>query len=130
MQWAVYSRNIVRTSNGLKLVADLLNNGYDSVVRAAATAIRNLSLDPRNKASLGEELDTCTMPSHYSGCLTNCLSTTSGILSLKSIIPRLPFATNHLGISEETTVALLCCLMELFDDNSDNARSVHSFVVM
>ena len=54
LQWAVYSRNIVRTSNGLKLVADLLNNGHDSVVRAAATAIRNLSIDPRNRASLGE----------------------------------------------------------------------------
>ena len=53
-QWAVYSRNIVRTSNGLKLIADLLNNGHDSVVRAAATAIRNLSIDPRNKASLGK----------------------------------------------------------------------------
>ena len=50
----MYSRNIVRTSNGLKLVADLLNNGHDSVVRAAATSIRNLSLDPRNRASLGE----------------------------------------------------------------------------
>ena len=47
----------------------------------------------------------------------------SGILSLNSIIPRLPFASNHLGISEETTVALLCCLLELFDENSDNARS-------
>ena len=50
----MYSRNIVRTSNGLKLIADLLNNGHDSVVRAAATAIRNLSIDPRNKASLGK----------------------------------------------------------------------------
>ena len=54
LQWAVYSRNIVRTSNGLKLIADLLNNGHDSVVRAAATAVRNLAIDPRNRASLGE----------------------------------------------------------------------------
>ena len=46
-----------------------------------------------------------------------------GVLSLHSIIPRLPFASNHLGISEDTTVALLCCLMELFDENPDNARS-------
>ena len=50
----MYSRNIVRTSNGLKLIADLLNNGHDSVVRAAATAVRNLAIDPRNRASLGE----------------------------------------------------------------------------
>ena len=46
-----------------------------------------------------------------------------GVLSLNSIIPRLPFASNHLGISEETTVALLCSLTELFEDNPDNARS-------
>ena len=50
-------------------------------------------------------------------------SSVAGVLSLHSIIPRLPFASNHLGISEDTSVALLCCLMELFDENSDNARS-------
>ena len=47
----------------------------------------------------------------------------AGVLSLHSIVPRLPFASNHLGISEDSTVALLCCLMELFDENADNARS-------
>ena len=51
------------------------------------------------------------------------LSLHAGILSLHSIVPRLPFASNHLGISEDSTVALLCCLMELFDENADNARS-------
>ena len=64
-QWAVYSRNIVRTSNGLKLVADLLNNGHDAVVRAAATAIRNLAIDPRNRASLGEGLGERSTKSVY-----------------------------------------------------------------
>ena len=70
LQWAVYSRNIVRTSNGLKLIADLLNNSHDSVVRAAATAIRNLSIDPRNKASLGEWIILCVLK--YS-CKLACL---------------------------------------------------------
>ena len=53
-----------------------------------------------------------------------------GVLSLNSLIPRLPFASNHLGISEETTVALLCCLMELFEENSDNARSALASMIM
>ena len=53
LQWAVYSRNIIRTSNGLRVIGDLLNNGHDAVVRAAATALRNLAIDPRIKANLG-----------------------------------------------------------------------------
>ncbi len=52
-QWAVYARNMIRTSNGLRLLAELLNNGHDAVVRAAAMALRNLAIDPRNKTSLG-----------------------------------------------------------------------------
>ena len=39
---------------GLRVIADLLNNGHDAVVRAGATALRNLATDPHNKASLGE----------------------------------------------------------------------------
>ena len=67
LQWAVYSRNIVRTSNGLKLIADLLNNGHDSVVRAAATAVRNLAIDPRNRASLGEgQTNALFVHAHFS----------------------------------------------------------------
>ena len=50
---SVYIRNIVRTSNGLHLIAELLNNGHDSVVRAAATALRNVAIDQRNKSVLG-----------------------------------------------------------------------------
>ena len=45
-----------------------------------------------------------------------------GQLAIPSVIPRLPFGTNHLGISEETIIALLCCLMELCTDSFDNAR--------
>ena len=53
LQWAVYSRNIIRTSNGLRVIGELLNNGHDAVVRAAATALRNLAIDLRIKANLG-----------------------------------------------------------------------------
>ena len=52
-QWAVYARNMIRAVTGLRVMAELLNNGHDAVVRAGATCLRNLSTDPRNKASLG-----------------------------------------------------------------------------
>ena len=52
-QWAVYARNMIRAVTGLRVMAELLNNGHDAVVRAGATCLRNLSIDPRNKASLG-----------------------------------------------------------------------------
>ncbi|CAI7996805.1 Catenin delta-2 [Geodia barretti] len=79
-KWAVYARNMIRAVTGLRVMAELLNNGHDAVVRAGATCLRNLSTDPRNKASLGS-------------------------LVIPAIIPRLPFGSNHLGISESTTVA-------------------------
>ena len=48
--------------------------------------------------------------------------THTGVDVIPTIIPRLPFGSNHLGISEDTTIALLCLLMELSSDNVDNAR--------
>ena len=45
---------MIRTSNGLRLLAELLSNGHDAVVRAAAMALRNLAIDPRNKITLGK----------------------------------------------------------------------------
>ena len=45
-----------------------------------------------------------------------------GSLVIPAIIPRLPFGSNHLGISESTTVALLVLLMEVCANSSDNAR--------
>jgi len=95
----VYIRNIIRTSNGLRLLADLLSSGHDTVVRAAALTLRNLVEDVRNRAAMGPQ-------------------------ALANVLPRLPLGGNHLGISEETSVALLCCLMELFNNMPDNARWV------
>ena len=48
--------------------------------------------------------------------------THTGMIVILTIIPRLPFGSNHLGISEETTIALLCLLMELFIESVENAR--------
>lgn len=97
MQWAVYSRALIRSSGGLQVMAELLNNGQDTVVRAAATALRNLAADPRTKASLGA-------------------------LALPLLTPRLPFSSNHLGLSEQTSLSLVCCLMELCTFSPENAK--------
>ena len=55
---------------------------------------------------------TCTLTTH----------THTGMIVIPTIIPQLPFGSNHLGISEETTIALLCLLMELFIESVENAR--------
>jgi len=48
--------------------------------------------------------------------------THTGMIVIPTIIPRLPFGSNHLAISEETTIALLCLVMELFIESVENAR--------
>ena len=78
-------------------MAELLNNGQDTVVRAAATALRNLAAEPGSRTSLGA-------------------------LALPLLTPRLPFSSNHLGLSEQTSLALLCCLLELCSFSPENAR--------
>ena len=45
-----------------------------------------------------------------------------GTYAIQGIIPRLPYGQNSLGISEQTTIALLCTLMELCIGNTENAR--------
>ena len=50
---------MIRACTGLRVIADLLNNGHDAVVRAGATALRNLAMDPRNNANLGKILQRC-----------------------------------------------------------------------
>ena len=53
MQWASYVRNVVRNSKGLPIIITLLEANHDPVIRAATTALRNLAIDPRNKAIIG-----------------------------------------------------------------------------
>ena len=60
-------------------------------------------------------------------------------MAIGAALPRLPFGQNHLGISENTTVALLCCVTELCSESPENARydncdnrvtlSVHNCIV-
>ena len=60
-------------------------------------------------------------PLSYLPCIIRWLL---GYHVTEHIITRLPFGQNNLGISEATTIALLCTLMELCIGNVDNARWV------
>uniref|UniRef100_A0A5F9C844 ARVCF delta catenin family member n=1 Tax=Oryctolagus cuniculus TaxID=9986 RepID=A0A5F9C844_RABIT len=53
--WATYIRATVRKERGLPVLVELLQSETDKVVRAVAIALRNLSLDRRNKDLIGEE---------------------------------------------------------------------------
>lgn len=53
-QWATYIRATVRKERGLPVLVELLQSETDKVVRAVAIALRNLSLDQRNKDLIGE----------------------------------------------------------------------------
>lgn len=54
-QWATYIRATVRKERGLPVLVELLQSETDKVVRAVAIALRNLSLDQRNKDLIGED---------------------------------------------------------------------------
>ncbi|XP_019848879.1 PREDICTED: armadillo repeat protein deleted in velo-cardio-facial syndrome homolog isoform X2 [Amphimedon queenslandica] len=97
-KWAVYQRHLIRKANGLTLLIEHLNHAHDTVVRSVSTALRNLSIDETNKEIIGQ-------------------------YGIEGIIPRIPYGQNSLGISESTTISLLCTLMELCIDNYNNTST-------
>lgn len=52
-QWSNYIRATVRKEKGLPILVELLRSDSDKVVRAVAIALRNLSIDRRNKDLIG-----------------------------------------------------------------------------
>lgn len=55
-QWSNYIRATVRKEKGLPILVELLRSDTDKVVRAVAIALRNLSIDRRNKDLIGTRL--------------------------------------------------------------------------
>nr|XP_006813985.1 PREDICTED: armadillo repeat protein deleted in velo-cardio-facial syndrome-like [Saccoglossus kowalevskii] len=53
-RWAIYIRASVRKDKGLPVLVELLRMDNDRVVSAVSKALRNLSLDPRNKELIGK----------------------------------------------------------------------------
>lgn len=54
LQWSNYIRATVRKEKGLPILVELLRSDSDKVVRAVAIALRNLSIDRRNKDLIGK----------------------------------------------------------------------------
>lgn len=61
-QWSNYIRATVRKEKGLPILVELLRSDTDKVVRAVAIALRNLSIDRRNKDLIGTRLQYVISP--------------------------------------------------------------------
>ncbi|XP_006875887.1 PREDICTED: armadillo repeat protein deleted in velo-cardio-facial syndrome [Chrysochloris asiatica] len=101
--WASYIRATVRKERGLPVLVELLQSETDKVVRAVAIALRNLSLDRRNKDLIG---------SYAMAELVRNVRNAQA--------PVRPGA--HL--EEDTVVAVLNTIHEIVSDSPDNARSL------
>lgn len=101
--WATYIRATVRKERGLPVLVELLQSDTDKVVRAVAIALRNLSLDRRNKDLIGSYA--------MAELVRNVRSAQA---------PALPGAR----LEEDTVVAVLNTIHEIVSDSLDNARSL------
>ena len=73
-QWSNYIRATVRKEKGLPILVELLRSDSDKVVRAVAIALRNLSIDRRNKDLIG----TKTLAASHN-CLTQMQQHNTGL---------------------------------------------------
>nr|XP_055109566.1 splicing regulator ARVCF isoform X6 [Symphalangus syndactylus] len=101
--WATYIRATVRKERGLPVLVELLQSETDKVVRAVAIALRNLSLDQRNKDLIG---------SYAMAELVRNVRNAQA--------PPRPGAR----LEEDTVVAVLNTIHEIVSDSLDNARSL------
>ncbi|XP_074246908.1 splicing regulator ARVCF isoform X2 [Saimiri boliviensis] len=101
--WATYIRATVRKERGLPVLVELLQSETDKVVRAVAIALRNLSLDRRNKDLIG------------SYAMAELVRNVRNAQS-----PPRPGAR----LEEDTVVAVLNTIHEIVSDSLDNARSL------
>ncbi|XP_069352928.1 splicing regulator ARVCF isoform X3 [Eulemur rufifrons] len=101
--WATYIRATVRKERGLPVLVELLQSETDKVVRAVAIALRNLSLDRRNKDLIG---------SYAMAELVHNVRNAQA--------PARPGAR----LEEDTVVAVLNTIHEIVSDSLDNARSL------
>ncbi|KAL8618746.1 hypothetical protein ACOMHN_015156 [Nucella lapillus] len=98
---AVECRAFIRKAKGLPNLVDLLTCDSDRVVCAAATALRNLTIDPTNKELIGK----------YSIC---------------QLVAWLPRDTRHSANKspDDLTCAVLATLYEVVRSNQDHAVSL------
>ncbi|XP_065191265.1 splicing regulator ARVCF-like isoform X1 [Sycon ciliatum] len=96
-KWSVFVRNAVRKERGLPILSELLTIPSDAVVRTAATALRNLAVDPRNRELIGK-------------------------FAMRDLVWRLPGEPGNENMSEATVAAVLCCIQELVTKDLPNAK--------
>ncbi|MBN3289234.1 ARVC protein, partial [Polypterus senegalus] len=99
--WSTYIRATVRKEKGLPVLVELLRSDSDKVVRAVAIALRNLSIDRRNKDLIGS-------------------------YAMRDLVSNLPSGQQRpaKNLEEDTVVAILNTIHEIVTDSSENARSL------
>ncbi|RXN32017.1 armadillo repeat deleted in velo-cardio-facial syndrome -like protein [Labeo rohita] len=101
--WSNYIRATVRKEKGLPILVELLRSDSDKVVRAVAIALRNLSIDRRNKDLIGKRS-----------------------YAMRDLVSNLPSGQQRpaKNLEEDTVVAILNTIHEIITDSSENARSL------
>ncbi|XP_071796266.1 splicing regulator ARVCF-like isoform X8 [Asterias amurensis] len=100
--WALYIRAQVRKEKGLPVLVELLRMENDKIVSAVARALRNLSLDSRNKELIGK-------------------------YAMRDLVFRLPsgsVAADNKQLSTDSLTAVLSALQELINKNAENSKSL------
>ncbi|NXW46057.1 ARVC protein, partial [Nyctiprogne leucopyga] len=99
--WSMYIRATVRKERGLPVLVELLQSDSDKVVRAVSIALRNLSMDRRNKDLIGS-------------------------YAMGELVRNLPSRQQRSAknLEEDTVVAVLNTIHEIITDSSENARSL------
>uniref|UniRef100_A0A8D2PHC8 ARVCF delta catenin family member n=1 Tax=Zosterops lateralis melanops TaxID=1220523 RepID=A0A8D2PHC8_ZOSLA len=99
--WSTYIRATVRKERGLPVLVELLQSDSDKVVRAVSIALRNLSMDRRNKDLIGS-------------------------YAMGELVRNLPSRQQRSAknLEEDTVVAVLNTIHEIITDSSENARSL------
>ncbi|XP_037337232.2 ARVCF delta catenin family member b isoform X10 [Pungitius pungitius] len=99
--WSNYIRATVRKEKGLPILVELLRSDSDKVVRAVSIALRNLSIDRRNKDLIGS-------------------------YAMRDLVSNLPSGQQRpaKNLEEDTVVAILNTIHEIVTDSSENARSL------
>ncbi|XP_069727177.1 splicing regulator ARVCF isoform X4 [Phaenicophaeus curvirostris] len=99
--WSTYIRATVRKERGLPVLVELLQSDSDKVVRAVSIALRNLSMDRRNKDLIGS-------------------------YAMGELVRNLPSRQQRSAknLEEDTVVAVLNTIHEIITDSTENARSL------
>ncbi|KAK0399366.1 hypothetical protein QR680_003009 [Steinernema hermaphroditum] len=100
---SVQVRSAVRTEKGLSVLVDLLRLKDDRVVCVVATALRNLSLDEKNRALIGKY----------------------AMKDLVSKLPRPDEPSRSPGISDGTIAAVLGILFEVVRNSVEFTKALH-----